>query len=50
MEAKTPSVNETMNPESKLLLPWVPCTIKAQMVLGLESQAHCIVPSRILVW
>ena len=39
-----------MNPKSKLLLPRVTCTIKAQMVLGLESQAHCIVASRILVW
>ena len=31
-----------MNPESKLLLPRVTCKIKAQMVLGLESQALCI--------
>ena len=31
-----------MNPKSKLLLPRVTCTIKAQMILDLESQAKRI--------
>ena len=39
------SPKQQMNPESKVLLPQVTCTIKAQMVLGLQSQAHCIVAS-----
>ena len=38
-----------MNPESKLLLPRVTCTIKAQMILGLESQAKRIALCRIFV-
>ena len=44
------SPKQQRNLESKLLLPRVTCTVKAQMVVGLESQAHCIVASRILVW
>ena len=38
-----------MNPESKLLLSWVTCTIKAQMILGLESQVKRIALCRIFV-
>ena len=38
-----------MNPESKLLLPRVTCTIKAQMILGRESQAKRIALCRIFL-
>ena len=43
------SPKQQMNPESKLLLPRVTCTIKAQMILSLESQAKRIALCRIFV-
>ena len=41
------SPKQQMNLESKLLLPRVTCTIKAQMVLG---QAKHIALCRIFIW
>ena len=43
------SPKQQMNLESKLLLHRVTCTIKAQMILGLESQAKRIALCRIFV-